>query len=128
MVDSVPGPGILPPDPASRRGHHLPRSCQAPHDPRPLVLLGVAPPASAGVAASPALVLREGRGLVDHPHEEERRAGDDPRALPGHVLQEGVVEERVLAGGKHALEDLEVPQDGPQRLDPDLVQGDLRHL
>ena len=80
------------------------------------------------VAASAALVLGEGRGLVDHPHEEECRAGDDTRALACHVLKERIVHQGGLARGQHALEYLEVPQDRPQRLDPDLVQGDLRNL
>ena len=80
------------------------------------------------MAASAALVLGEGRGLVDHTYEEECRAGDDTRALACHVLKERIVQERGLALGQHALEDLEVPKDRPQRLDPDLVQGDFRHL
>ena len=80
------------------------------------------------MAAASALVLGEGRGLVYHAHEEERRARDDVHALSAHVLKERVVDGRELLGRHRPFQFLEVAKDGPERLRPDLVQGDLRHL
>ena len=112
----------------SSRGHHLSGSCQAASDPLAVILILVTSPASRAVAAASALVLGEGRGLVYHAHEEERRARDDVHALSAHVLKERVVDGRELLGRHRPFQFLEVAKDGPERLRPDLVQGDLGHL
>ena len=109
----------------SSRDHHLSGACQAALDPLAVILVLVTSPAARAVAAASALVLGKGRGLIDHPHEEERRTRDDIHTLSAHILKERVVDGGEPFGRQRPFQLLEVAKDGPERLRSDLVQGNL---
>ena len=68
------------------------------------------------MAAATAAVLGEGRGLVDHPHREERRTRDDLHAPAAHVLQERIIEVRGRLRRELLAHEPELIEDIPESL------------